>query len=102
MWAYYGKDHSGFMIAIDPNSIEIPASKNSFFNANRFDKVEYSHKRPKNRPDIFNTFFVKDSAWKHELEYRWIAPLNCFPKEIKKDSNGFCNYKLSASSGAFF
>ena len=84
LWAYYGKDHTGFMISIDHNSIKIPVSKNSFFKTTRFDKVSYTHKRPKDRTDIFNTFFVKDSAWKHESEYRWIAPLNCFPKTGEK------------------
>ncbi|MFT2097532.1 DUF2971 domain-containing protein [Marinomonas sp. 2405UD66-6] len=87
LWAYYGENHTGFMVCIDHKSIEIPKEKGiDFFNASRFDKVIYTHKRPKNRSDIFNTFFVKDNSWKHESEYRWIAPLKSFPKKDSLDA----------------
>tara|TARA_R110001632_G_scaffold50409_4_gene126066 strand:+ start:82056 stop:82823 length:768 start_codon:yes stop_codon:yes gene_type:complete len=87
LWAYYGKDHTGFMVSIDHKAIKIPESKNKFFRAVKFNKVTYTHKRPQDRSDIFNTFFVKDNAWCHESEYRWIAPLNCFPNKEKTNDN---------------
>lgn len=100
LWAYYGKDHTGFMISIDHKSIKIPDSNNKFFRASRFGKVTYSHKRPQDRSDIFNTFFVKDNAWKHESEYRWIAPLSCFPKKENPDGNLLDIHTLTISRSA--
>lgn len=78
MWAYYSKDHTGFLIALK-NKKSNDGSQTVGNIA--FQKVKYSSKRPSySMEDEINSslrdnLFQKDIAWKHECESRSIVSI---------------------------
>ena len=84
MWAYYSKDHAGFMI-------NFKSIQNDELNI-KFEEVKYSCERPDYKniesENIEQSLFIKDKEWIHEDECRAIAELQHI-SSIKTDAKGY-------------
>lgn len=90
MWAYYSKDHTGFVIEfsyIESGLKEINSPAGTSGNV-IYDKERPSTKEGVTATHMFKEALYKDSQWSHEEEYRITAGLNRFSPK-KTDGNGF-------------
>jgi len=87
MWAYYAKEHTGFMVQISDKFLHTLEPNEAY---DIFKDINYSTKRPKN-VDIYESFnevyYTKDNAWEHEREFRVIQELEDIPL-YTTDTNG--------------
>uniref|UniRef100_A6W2E1 DUF2971 domain-containing protein n=1 Tax=Marinomonas sp. (strain MWYL1) TaxID=400668 RepID=A6W2E1_MARMS len=80
MWSYYGKEHKGFMITISDSYL---MELKKIDNVSNHKIVTYTKNRPINinfdNCDFDEIFYVKDSEWFHEEEYRAVQLLVNIP-----------------------
>jgi len=89
MWAYYSKDHTGFMIAFNQSNLGLDEI---LF---RNEKVQYNTQRKKftytDYSSLTEPLFFKDKEWEHEEEVRLVSSLKTMEAEAT-DTNGYPLY----------
>ena len=71
MWSHYAKDHTGYVVGIDPGTLAADA-------IHGLAPVQYGNERSKvsrDRPKDYAEFFAKSEDWSYEKEWRTILPL---------------------------
>lgn len=82
MWGYYGQKHEGVCIIFDKEKLDFLFNRN--FNGDKLikGKIKYddSSENPLEWEDtikrIKSRFFIKDSSWEKENEYRYLVKMN--------------------------
>ncbi|MBM6552198.1 DUF2971 domain-containing protein [Marinomonas ostreistagni] len=96
MWAYYSKDHTGFLIEFEDFNTMKPYFHHAGhgisvkYTANRYDQKEHKESWLKY---IVNSMIRKDSAWTHEREFRVISHLEGAQYD-QVDDMGFPIYSI--------
>lgn len=74
MWSHYAKDHTGYVIGIDPTALHLPGIQSSVV---RVQPVIYHPERIQTTPrhDDMDFLYRKSLEWDYEKEWRLVLPL---------------------------
>ena len=88
MWAHYADGHTGFVLELD-GSHDFFKGNNSLLGFAKPERVEYRLERPRmtiektsEEAALQDIFFVKDSQWEYEKEWRYLKNITDAHKKI--------------------